>query len=98
MQNLLNDNLTLQYQSSRTIASSKADKSETFRHKMSYLNRTEVSVTEYPIEEHPKEWITERLCAAMIEALFKQNMITESQRREICHILKCDILNGFERK
>ena len=55
-------------------------------------------MTEYPIEEHPKEWITERLCAAMIEALFKQNMITESQRREICHILKCDILNGFERK
>jgi hypothetical protein len=65
---------------------------------MSHLNMLEGNVTTYPVEECKKGWITERLYAAMIEALFKQELITESQRRELCHILKCDILNTFNRR
>ncbi len=55
-------------------------------------------MTTYYIEECKKEWITERLYAAMVEALFKQKLITEPQRRELCAVLKCDILNTFKER
>lgn len=52
----------------------------------------------YPVEQFKKEWIMERLQYAMVEALFKQGLLTEAQRRELCRILKCDILNSSERR
>ena len=55
-------------------------------------------MTTYPVEEMNKEWLLERIHYAMIESLYKQNMITEAQRRELCAILKCDILNICKKK
>ena len=52
----------------------------------------------YPVEQFPKEWIAERVQYAMVEALFKQGLLTEAERRELCRILKCDILNNLERR
>lgn len=52
----------------------------------------------YPVEQFPKEWIAERVQYAMVEALFKQGLLTEAERRELCRILKCDILNASDRK
>ena len=52
----------------------------------------------YPVEQFPKEWIAERVQYAMVEALFKQGLLTETERRELCRILKCDILNASDRK
>lgn len=52
----------------------------------------------YPVEQFKKEWIMERVRYAMVEALFKQGLLTEAQRRELCRILKCDILNASDRK
>ena len=52
----------------------------------------------YPVKQFRKEWITERVQVAMAEALFKQGLLTEAQRRELCRILKCDILNTSDRR
>ena len=65
------------------------------QHKNKYPNMMEGTVTTYPVEEPKKKWITERLHYAMVEALFKQGLLSEVQRRELCVILKCDILNTF---
>ncbi len=63
-----------------------------------YLNESEGSMPAYPVEQFPKEWIAERVQYAMAEALFKQGLLTEAERRELCRILKCDILNNLERR
>ncbi len=55
-------------------------------------------MTAYPVDACKKERITKRLYAAMIEALFKQHLITASQQRELCQILKCGVLNAFDRR
>ena len=52
----------------------------------------------YPVEQVKKEWIMERVRYAMVEALVKQGLLTETQRRELCRILKCDIPNASDRK
>ncbi len=44
--------------------------------------------------EENRNWVNERLLDAMVEALFKQNMLTESQRRDICAELRIDILTA----
>ena len=63
-----------------------------------YLNEAEGSMPTYPVEQVKKEWIMERVRYAMVEALFKQGLLTETQRRELCRILKCDIPNASDRK
>jgi len=89
---------SLQFQSNVMIASLQTDKSAIFRHKNNHSSISEGGVTTYYVEECKKEWITERLYAAMVEALFKQKLITETQRRELCVALKCDILNSCDRR
>jgi hypothetical protein len=65
---------------------------------MSHLKNAEGGMTAYPVDACKKERITKRLYAAMIEALFKQHLITASQQRELCQILKCGVLNAFDRR
>lgn len=47
-------------------------------------------MTAYPVEELQKERLQARLQYAMIEALTKQGLLTEAQRRELCRILNCE--------
>ncbi|MDD5909049.1 MAG: hypothetical protein PUC54_02005 [Clostridiales bacterium] len=39
----------------------------------------------------------EQLQGVMIEALYKQGLLTEEQRRNLRQILRCDILDNSER-
>lgn len=81
-----------------TVASSGEERKVLIRHKHYYLEISEGKMPTYPVEQFKKEWIMERLQYAMVEALFKQGLLTEAQRRELCRILKCDILNSSERR
>ena len=47
-------------------------------------------MAEFPIEAFRQDRLTARLQAAMIEALYKQGLLTEAQRRALCAILRCD--------
>ena len=47
---------------------------------------------DYLSKEGNLNWVNERLLEAMVETLFKQKMLTESQRRDIRAELKIDIL------
>ena len=55
-------------------------------------------MTAYPIENDKLAWIMERLRDAMAEALLKQGLLTEAQRRELCAFLNCGGLRTFNRK
>ena len=57
---------------------------------MEYFKGTEDAVAEFPIEAFRQDRLTARLQAAMIEALYKQGLLTEAQRRALCAILRCD--------
>ena len=81
-----------------TPASTGEERKVLIRHKHYYLDISEGNMPTYPVEQFKKEWIMERLQYAMVEALFKQGLLTEAQRRELCRILKCDILNSLERR
>ena len=52
----------------------------------------------YPVEQFRKDWMTERVLSAMAEAMFKQGLLTEAQRREVCRILKCGVRNAPDRR
>lgn len=43
----------------------------------------------FPIDKKHSAQITEKLRHAMIEALFRQGLLTEAQRRELCAVLRC---------
>ena len=49
-------------------------------------------MSDYLSIEGNRNWVNERILDAMVEALFKQNMLTESQRRDMRAELKIDIL------
>ena len=45
---------------------------------------------EFRIEQKDPAWITKRLYGAMIDALFRQKLITETQRRGLQSALQCE--------
>lgn len=85
-------------QTKATAASTCEERNVLIRHKHYYLDISEGNMPTFPVDQFRKEWIMERLQYAMVEALFKQSLLTEAQRRELCRILKCDILNSLERR
>ena len=58
----------------------------------SFIEQCDSFMTDYLSKEENLNWVKERLLDAMVEALFKQKMLTESQRRDIRAELKIDIL------
>ena len=55
-------------------------------------------MTAFSIEDFGKERITERLYDAMADALYRQGLLTEAQRRELCAILQRDVLRPCDRR
>lgn len=58
----------------------------------SFIEQCDSFMPDYLSKEENLNWVKERLLDAMVEALFKQKMLTESQRRDIRAELKIDIL------
>lgn len=58
----------------------------------SFIEQCDSFMPDYLSKEENLNWVNERLLDAMVEALFKQKMLTESQRRDIRTELKIDIL------
>ena len=58
----------------------------------SFIEQCDSFMPDYLSKEGNLNWVNERLLEAMVETLFKQKMLTESQRRDIRAELKIDIL------
>lgn len=41
----------------------------------------------YPVDRFDGAWLSERLCEAMLEALYKQGVLKEAQRQTLCAVL-----------
>ena len=66
-------------------------------HQTSNIEQCGSFMPDYLSVEGNRNWVNERLLDAMVEALFKQHMLTESQRRDIRAELKIDILTFSSR-
>ena len=66
-------------------------------HQTSNTEQCDSFMPDYLSVEGNRNWVNERLLDAMVEALFKQHMLTESQRRDIRAELKIDILTFSSR-
>ena len=60
----------------------------------SFVEQCSSFMSDYLSIERNRNWVNERLLDAMVEALFKQKMLTESQRRDICAEVKIDVLTS----
>ncbi len=47
-------------------------------------------MTAFPVEQFQKEQLAGRLLYAMIEALFRQGLLSEAQRDALCVALRCE--------
>lgn len=41
----------------------------------------------YPVDRVDRAWLSERLCEAMLEALYKQGVLKEAERQTLCAVL-----------